>query len=243
MRSRSAALAAKVMTGCMSGWSVESVILPSASGWMAVEVVLRQAVKLAGSGDDGLAALLDVAAELQRKPRGLLMQRLDVRPGGIVLVDAGEAVAQQGAFHVVLRSRVAPLDAHSRQRVVDAAVQAQSGAGHGYALGIDLCLVAHRLVGGNGVEHAGLGAGQAELLDGGVQQAQGVLGRARYVDGQQRGQGRFMGCKAGGDPGGQGLGGLRAPRLPGMKFFTDRDGGDGIKKRISGHCRETPPNQ
>ena len=102
MRSRRAALAANVITGCMSGGSVVMATLPSALGWMAGEVVRRQAVEFGFGGLDGLAALLNVAAELERKAGGLLMQRLQVVARGLVLVDAGQPIAEQRALDIVL---------------------------------------------------------------------------------------------------------------------------------------------
>ena len=55
MRSRSAAFAAKVITGCMSGWSVESVTRPVGVRLMAGEIIGGQPVQLGRRGLDGLA--------------------------------------------------------------------------------------------------------------------------------------------------------------------------------------------
>ena len=76
----------------------------------------------------------------------------------------------------MLGRRTGAFKIDGRESLVDLAVQAQGAAGHGHALGFHLRLVAHGLVGGNGVEHAGLRAGQGELLDGRVVEAQRVSG-------------------------------------------------------------------
>jgi len=92
--------------------------------------------------------------------------------GLFVLVHAGQSVAEERSLDKMLRRRACAFQADGCKRVVDLAVEAQSAAGHGDALRFFLRLVANRLVGGHGVEHATLRAGQAELLDGQVKEPQ-----------------------------------------------------------------------
>ena len=212
MRSRSAALLAKVMTGCMSGWSVVRVIWPSASGWMAAEIVGRQAVEFRLGRQDRLAALLNVAAEFERKAGGFFMQRLQVIARGLILVDAGQTIAEQRALDVVAWcAGLQPSDVDGCERLVNSAIQAQRAAGHGYALRVQLRLVAHRLVGRHGIEHASLRARQAKLLDSRVVKPQRVLRRARPLDGKQSGERGLVCGQARTHPGGKRFGGWAPP--------------------------------
>jgi hypothetical protein len=182
MRSRSAAFEAKVITGCISGGSVVSVMRPSAFAGMPRKVVGGQAVQLSGRGLDGLRALLNVAAEFERELRSLIVQALQAVARGLVLVHAGQPVAEQRALDVVLCGRadwrisLAQID--SRKSLVDGPIQAQSAGGLRHPLRFQLRLVAHRLFGGHGVQYACLRAGQAELLDGLIVEAQRVFRRA-----------------------------------------------------------------
>ena len=84
-------------------------------GGMAGEVVGGQAVELVGGGLDGLAALLDVAAELEREAGGFFVQGLEVVARGLVLVDAGQPVAEQGALDEMLRGGAGAVEARWRQ--------------------------------------------------------------------------------------------------------------------------------
>ena len=97
---------------------------------------------------------------------------------GLVLVHAGQPVAQQRALDIMLRRRARPVQINSRKSLVNRAVQAQRARGHGYPLGLHLRLVADSLFGGHGVQHAGLRPGQTQLFDGRVIKPQRVFRRA-----------------------------------------------------------------
>jgi hypothetical protein len=128
------------------------------------EVVGGQAVEFSLGGLDGLGALLNVAAEFEREAGRLLVQRLQMVAGGLVLVHAGQPVAEQRALDVVLcrraDGRIGPAQIDGRKSLVDGTVQAQCAGRLRHPLRFYLCLVAHRLVRGHGVQDAGLRAGQ-----------------------------------------------------------------------------------
>ena len=172
----------------MSGGSVVSVICPLASGWMPRNVIRRQALQLLRRRLNRLPALLDIAAELERQPRRLLVQRLQAVARRLVLVHAGQPIAQQRALHVMLRRRARAVQLDRRQRVIHLAIQAQRAARHRHALRLHLRLVAHRLVGGNGIQNPRLRSRQAQVLDRRIVEPQRVLRGARPFNRQQRGQ-------------------------------------------------------
>ena len=92
---------------------------------MPSQVILRQPVEFRLGGDNCLPALLDVAAELQRRHGGLLVQRLDPIARLLVLIDAGKPIAQQRALHKVKSRRARARQVHGHKRVVHPAIQAQ----------------------------------------------------------------------------------------------------------------------
>jgi hypothetical protein len=145
------------------------------------------------------------------------VEGLKVVARGLVLVDAGQAIAEQGALNVVEGGGACAGPVDGGKCLINLAVEAEGAAGHGHALGFLLGLVADGLVGGDGVEDAGLRAGQAELLNGLVVEAQGVLWGAGAFDGQQGGKGGLVRGQAGGDPGGKRFGGGCAACIPGVK--------------------------
>jgi hypothetical protein len=103
------------------------------------------------------------------------MQRLQVVARGLVLVHAGQPIAEQRALDKVPGRGAGAFQIDGGQGVVDLAVEAEGAAGHGDALRFGLRLVADSLVGGHGVEHASLRAGQVQLLNGFVVEAQRVV--------------------------------------------------------------------
>ncbi len=196
--------------------------------WQAGEFVLR--------GLDGLAAFLDVAAEFERKARGFLVQGLDVVAGGLILVNAGQAVAEQGALDVVQGGGRGASQVNGGKRLINLAVEAEGASGHGDALGLLLGLVADGIVCRDGVEDAGLGASQAEVLNGLVVEAEGVFRGAGVRDGQKRAKGGLVGGEAGGDPGGKGFSGGGSACFPGVNG-VDLGGSGGV---LSWHVGENP---
>ena len=138
----------------------------------------------------------------------------------------------------MLRGGARAFEVDGRESLVDLGVQAQRAAGHGHPLGFKLGLVANCLVGGHGVQHAGLRSGQAELLDGLIVEPQGVLRRARALDSQQSRQRGLVRGQPGADPCGERVRGRCAAGLPGVKVF--RCGVDG--RAFSRHGEQIPPN-
>ena len=140
------------------------------------------------------------------------MQGLQPIARGLVLVHAGQPVAEEGALDEMPGvARAGALEIDGGKGFVDLAIEAQGAAGHGDPLGLLLGLVADRLVGGHGIEDAGLGSSQAQMLDGRIIKPQGVFRGARPLDGQQGGQGSLVRCKPGADPGGESFGGTAPP--------------------------------
>ena len=68
---------------------------------MAGDVVVGKAVELGFGGGDFLQPILDVAAEGEGERGDLVLEGADLLAGGLVFVDAGEAVLKQGAVEVV----------------------------------------------------------------------------------------------------------------------------------------------
>ena len=151
---------------------------------MSGEVVRREPVQFGLRGLNGLGALLNIAAEFERKPGGLFVQRLQAAAGGFVLVHTGQTVAEQRALDVVPGSRAGAIQIDSRKCVVNLAVQAEGAAGNGHPLRLPLCLVAHGAAGGHRVQHSGLRSSQIQLLDCYVIEQQRVIRRAQPLDRQ-----------------------------------------------------------
>ena len=183
---------------------------------MAGDVVGGQAVELGHGGLDGLAALLDVAAEFERKARGFLVEGLHVVASGLVLVNAGQAIAKEGALNVVEGGGRSRRQIDGGKCLINLAVEAEGAAGHGDALGFLLGLVADRIVGRDGVEDAGLGAREAEVLNGLVVEAEGVFRGARALKRPKARQVRPRGRRGGRNPCGKGFGGGGAACFPGV---------------------------
>ena len=170
-------------------------------GRMASNIIGRQSLELGRQSLDGLAPLLNVAAELERVFRRLFVKRLQTIARLLVPVDAGQPVAQQRALNIMLCRWIGSGEIDGRERIVDRAVQAESTSRHGHSLRFHLCLIAYRLVGSDGVEDAGLRACQGQLLDGRIVEAQRILGRARAFDGEECGERRLVRRKSSADPG------------------------------------------
>jgi hypothetical protein len=79
----------------------------------------------------------------------LLVQRLQTVACRLILVDAGEAIAQQSPLDVVTRRGVSAGEIDGCERVVYGPIQAESAAGHGHPLRFHLRLVAHSFGCGN----------------------------------------------------------------------------------------------
>jgi hypothetical protein len=112
------------------------------------------------------------------------MEGLDVVASGLVLVNAGQAVAKEGALDIVEGGGRCAGQANGGKCFINLAVEAEGASGHGDALGLLLGLIADPIICCHGVEDAGLGAGQAEVLNGLVVEAEGVLRGAGALDGQ-----------------------------------------------------------
>ena len=132
--------------------------------------------------------------------RSFIVQALQVVARGLVLVHAGQPVAEQRPLDIVLCRRadgsIGPAQINRRKSLIDSSIQAQGAGGLRHPLRFQLRLVAHRLVGSYGVQNARLRASQAELLDGLVVEAQRVLQRALAFDRQQHSQRRIMRLQA-----------------------------------------------
>ncbi len=203
---------------------------------MAGNVVGGQPLQLGHGGFDGLRALLNVAAEFERELRGLVVKRLQKLTSFLVLVHASQPVGEQRALDIVFCGRAGlanrarlvgarPVEIDGPQSLVDGPVQAQSAGGHRHSLRFLLGLVANGFIGGHGVQHRGLRASQAELLDGRIVEPQRVFRRTRDLNGQQRRQCRLVRLQTGSHPGGKRLGGSGSARLPGVKFLVCGNGG------------------
>ena len=149
----------------------------------------RQAVQLVRGRSDRFAALLNIAAELERQTSGFLVEGLQMVARRLVLVHAGKPVAEQRALDIVLGCGVRTLQANGRKRLINLAVKAEGTARQRHPLGLRLCLVAHRLVRGNGVQNPGLRPGQAEMLKRLVVEAERVFRGSRTFNRQKCSQG------------------------------------------------------
>ncbi len=89
---------------------------------------------------------MNVAAEVERVPCRLLMQRLQTIARLLVLVHAGQPIPKQRPFHIMLRCRARTCQVHRRQRIINATIQTQRTSRHRHSLRFHLRLVAHRLV-------------------------------------------------------------------------------------------------
>ncbi len=170
-------------------------------GGVARDVVGGEAFELVWGGLDGFAALLNVAAELEGSQGGLLVKGLELIPRFLVTVDAGEAVAEEGALDVVLRGGAGAGEVHGGESVIDRAVKAESAGRHGDALGFELGLVAHGAGGCDGVEDACLRTGEAELLNDDIVESEGVGRGTGAFHGEQSGERGFMRGEPGANPG------------------------------------------
>ena len=208
------------------------------------EVVFRQPVQLSLRGLYRLCALLNVAVEFEREMSSPLMQRLQMVASGLVLVYTGQPITEQCAFDIMLYGCASPGKCASptkidgRKSLVDRAIQAQSARGLRHSLRFHLCLVAHHLIGGHGVQYARLRASQAELLNSRVVETQRVFRRAFAFDGQQCGQRLLVRRQARAHPGGKRLCGIGSARLPGVQVFC---WGSGVNV-LNRHGGQTPPD-
>ena len=112
------------------------------------------------------------------------MQRLQVVARGLVFVHASQPVAEEGTLNEMLGRGAGARNIHGNQRVVYLPVEAESAGGHGHPLSFLLGLVAHRLVGSYGIEHASLRPCQVKLINSSVIQTQRVFRGARALHSQ-----------------------------------------------------------
>ncbi len=155
---------------------------------------------------------------------------------GLVLVDAGQAVAEEGALDVMEGGGAGAVERDGGECLINLAVEAEGAAGHRNPLGLVLSLVADGFVGGDGVEDASLGASQNQVGDGLVVEAEGVIRGAGAFDGKKGGQGGLVGSQAGANPGGERFGGFGPAGVPGMEGIDC--GGNGRDRGFGGHGRQ-----
>ena len=148
------------------------------------EVVRRQSVELPLVGHGRAHVVVHRALECQAELGDLVLQRLDLRPRGVVLVHAGEAVLEQGVLEIVPGARVRGRG-HRGERPVDRLVQAERRIGGIRGLGERLRLVAQLLGGTHAIQHAGLCDREHELVRRIIVRTQGIAHGARTLHGQQ----------------------------------------------------------
>ena len=126
--------------------------------------------------------------------------------GGLVLVDSGEAVLEQGALEVVAGGRVGTFRVDFVERLIDLLVQTQFDSGLRDFLGLGLRGVADGLVGMDAVEEPDLGTGGHEIGDGVVVGAESCFRSAGALVGEEPVNGLLVTIETALDPGFQVLG-------------------------------------
>ena len=91
---------------------------------MGGDVVAGQSVEFGLGGGDFLSAVGDVAGKGKGEIGDLVLKGANCLAGGLILVDAGEAVLEQSSFEVMAGGRIAGGQGNRRERLVDLLIEA-----------------------------------------------------------------------------------------------------------------------
>ena len=158
----------------------------------------------------------ECCGRIRARAGGLFLQRLQTVARRLVLVHAGQPVAEQRALDIVLRRRARAVQLDGHQRFIDLSVQAQ-GAPATATRWASAAPGRARPCPPPRSSDSRLRTGQTQVLDRLVVEQQRIFWRARALDRQQRGKCALVSGQARAHPGSKRFGRRRAASLPGVK--------------------------
>src|SRR6202049_3429887 len=100
---------------------------PIGAGLVPVNVILPPTLELRSIRFNRFLSVGNIPVEHRLLFSGLIVKLLKPRPGGVVLIDAGQPEFKKLPLHVVARGRIGFRKIERRQRVVDVMIQGDGG--------------------------------------------------------------------------------------------------------------------